>query len=361
MSGGQPTSGGTDNRGAYRQGQQPGGMTGMGHWAGGGAVPAGGHMAQGQGMSGLGPWSGGGAVGQPFAQAYGGDAPAPGGAQNFAQPHNGFGGGMTDYSLTGGTGGLDPMMKSGAGMPMKTPKNVGQDGGVTDANGNVIAAGPATPPAATPNAAPPPAAGGGYGSGPVNIQPPGQYLGIPHYQPYGGQPAPYGSLHDQIRDAFNNNSTGAGRFGSNAAARFGFAGPAFWSPDSMAYQGRGDASQRRYSPQAPLQAPPMTPPPGGGINPPPAAGGPPGQTPGGVDHMGNFQKLLQQDPSGRLAMGYSQYGGARDWTQKNQGAIDKMLQSQGGFGGVRSKYGAGNRFLESNEETDLMRMAGLRV
>jgi hypothetical protein len=205
---------------------------------------------------------------------------------------------------------------------------------------------------------------GGFGSGPVNIPQPGNFLGIPHYQPYGGQPAPYGSLHDQIRDAFNNNSTGAGRFSNNMAARYSFqGGNAPWRPD--ANTPRQPIPGYGYNPAPPLQAPPTGP-----TNAPPATPGPPpGAIPkpqpkgpmGGVDHMANFQKLMAQDPSGRLAMGYSQYGGARDWTQKNQGALDKMLASQGGFGGVRGKYGGGNRFLESNEETSLMRMAGLGV
>lgn len=260
---------------------------------------------------------------------------------------NGFGGApMSDYSLTGGTGGF---LKSG-----------GNDAPMTDPNA------PATAPAPLAPSGQPAATAGGYGSGPVNIQGPGNFIGTPFRQTYGGEPPPYDSHHAQILDAFRNNSTGAGRFGSNNASRYAnFAGGSFWRPDTGNYNlGRemvgGPFQSPQYNPQAPLQAPPMGQAPGGGINPPPQGGQPlPSAPPGGVDHMQNFQKLLQQDPSGRLAAGYTQYGGARDWLQKNQGAVGGMVP--GGFAGWRGQYGGGNRFLEGGEEQNLMRMAGLKV
>lgn len=204
------------------------------------------------------------------------------------------------------------------------------------------------------------------GSAGINLQMPGGYTGTPFRQEYGGQPAPYDNLHAQIRDAFNNYSTGAGRFGSNNAARYtNFAGGSFWSPDSGNYNlGRrwegqqGPFQTPQYNPRSPMGQHPMS------FNQPPQGmpqGAPQGQPRAaqGPDHSANFQRLLQQDPSGRLAAGYTQYGGARDWLQQNQNKVGGMVP--GGFGAWRQQYGGGNRFLEGNEEQNLMRMAGLGV
>jgi hypothetical protein len=96
--------------------------------------------------------------------------------------------------------------------------------------------------------------------------------------------------------------------------------------------------------------------------PPPAAPPPAAQVaspantapPGGIDHMANFKALLAQDPTGRLASGYTQYGGAAKWLQQNQAEVGKMV---GGFGQWRQKYGGGNRFLDNEEEQRLLNMA----
>jgi hypothetical protein len=280
--------------------------------------------------------------------------------------------GMSTAGMWGG--GTPPGMGGHPGDAMSRIdakfNNVGQDGGITDANGNVTSSGPPTPP---PTPTPPGQTGYNYftgadgiqnftsptvGSGPVNIQQPGGFVWPSFQHGYGSMQAPYANLGAQIQDAFRNNSTGGGRGSGNRWARYNHqGGTPQWINDSNPVG--QPIPGNTYNPQAPMQAPP---PPGmGGNNPPPAAQPAAPAQAAGPNHMQNFQNLLQQDPTGRLAMGYSQYGGARDWTQKNQGALDAMLKSQGGFGGVRNKYGAGNRFLDGSEEQSLMRMAGLGV
>jgi hypothetical protein len=150
------------------------------------------------------------------------------------------------------------------------------------------------------------------GSG-FNIQGPGNFLGTPFNQTYGGQGAPYADLGAQILDSFRQYQSGAGRFSGNNVPRYGF------------------AQQMPNFRSQPM--PPGGPQPGAPGTPPPAPGQPPAA--GGGDHWGNFATLMKEDPTGFAAMQYSDraMGGSGGFRQQNQNKIRDQF-----FGGDLNKY-----------------------
>ena len=76
-----------------------------------------------------------------------------------------------------------------------------------------------------------------YGN--TGIQGPRPWTSIPFMQTYGGRPAPWVDQSTQILDAWNMGQNGAGRFGANAASRYGFAGPWNWQQDTRQPGGAG--------------------------------------------------------------------------------------------------------------------------
>jgi len=154
--------------------------------------------------------------------------------------------------------------------------------------------------------------------------------------------------------------SGAGRFGGNAAARYGFqGGTQQFRPDANPY---GQPIQPyQWNPQFGLQQPP---PQGGGQPGGQPGGGVPQQPPqppgGGVDHAANFKKLMQQDP--RLAYGYTNAGDAGQWFQKNQ--FNVLRDSFGGDENARNQWaqqwGGTNNNYSDDDRMMLGRMAGAR-
>jgi hypothetical protein len=155
------------------------------------------------------------------------------------------------------------------------------------------------------------------GSSGFNIQGPGNFLGTPFNQTYGGQGAPYADLGAQILDSFRQYQSGAGRFSGNNVPRYGFAQqmPNFRTQSV----GPGPA--------------PGGPPPGSPGAPPVAAT--PAPAPAGGDHWGNFATLMKEDPTGFAAMQYSDraMGGSGGFRQQNQNKIRDQF-----FGGDLNKY-----------------------
>lgn len=166
-------------------------------------------------------------------------------------------------------GGAQPMASQGYGMsapPAFMPK---------DGDGSVAA--PVDPPMGGTMTAPPAMSGP---SGGMMFQRPGPFTSVPFNQTFGGQPAPYADLTAQQLDARNIMNSGAGRFGSNMAARYGYAGGmAGWRPD--AYTPGSQISPYGYQPRSPFGGYGMQPKGQFGINPPPGGlGQPPTRMPG---------------------------------------------------------------------------------
>lgn len=187
-----------------------------------------------------------------------------------------FGGGRMKigggYNAGPTWGGAQPM--AAPGYNMAVPPGFA----AKDADGN--AAAPAAGPGNTPMNAPP-AMDAPMGN--MMFQRPGPFTSVPFNQTFGGQPAPYADLTAQQLDARHVMNSGAGRFGSNMAARYGYAGGmAGWRPDSYTpgsqipgygYQPRapfpGMYSGQQYMPKGQF-----------GINPPPGGlGQPPSRMP----------------------------------------------------------------------------------
>jgi hypothetical protein len=162
--------------------------------------------------------------------------------------------------------------------------------------------------------------------------PNGYFASTPFLQTYGGQKAPYADLSAQILDSFRMTENGAGRFGNNMAARFGFqGGTPQWRADhnlnGVPIQPYG------YQPQAPL-TPPQPPgaAPGAGQGQPPIPGKGPGGLPQQVDHMANFKQLYNENPA--LAYQYTnQAPSAQTWFFQNQNKIQNDM-----FGGDQNQY-----------------------
>ena len=127
---------------------------------------------------------------------------------------------------------------------------------------------------------------------PLNIPRPGNFIGRPYNQTYGGFPAPYADDGAQIEDTRRMTQNGAGRFGANSAARYGFGGGSFWQPDAM--------TPGQPAPQSPFQPrPPMTPP----AQPQPGAAPPSNLQPPQIapkaapqNQMATFQAAIKSDP-----------------------------------------------------------------
>jgi hypothetical protein len=114
------------------------------------------------------------------------------------------------------------------------------------------------------------------------------FIGRPYAQTYGGAPAPYADDGAQIEDTRRMTQQGAGRFGANSAARYGFGGGSFWRPDAM--------TPGQPAPRSPFQPqPPMTPP--QQPNPTPMTGRPPApMAPPQQGQMATFQNAIKTDP-----------------------------------------------------------------
>lgn len=192
--------------------------------------------------------------------------------------------------------------------------------------------------------------------GPSNISGPRPWTSVPFMQTYGGQGAPYADLSHQQLDAWNQGQEGTGRFGANAAARYGFAPhqprPDTLQPGQAYYNGGmnpGAAAGRTMGtglgssmPQGDMRGPwpgltgepakvPMEadrmrgPWPGlrgdgqrtGLLAPNPVQP----QAQPQADPMSGFRQLLAEDP--RAAAEALNFNPA--WFQKNQGAIGQMV------------------------------------
>jgi len=222
------------------------------------------------------------------------------------------------YSLTGGK--VAPKFS-----------NVGNDGGITGPDGNVIDAPPPAPIA--------PDAGQDSGStSPFTPSPQGPFLERNFLQTYAGQPGPYASDGAQILDTRDIAHRGAGRFQNNAANRFSFqGGTQQWRPDANPYG--QEIQPYTQAPQAPLTPPPMpqASPPGyapPGYQPPGAPGPAMGGAPvaGGMDPAAEFARLMKADPM--AAYQYTSGGrgptSAMQWYQQNQPQIEKQYFGQPG-------------------------------
>jgi hypothetical protein len=197
----------------------------------------------------------------------------------------------------------------------------------------------------------------------LGIPMPGPFLGVPFNQ-YGSGPqaSPFANLGDQMLNLRHIMHGGAGRFGANNAARFGFAGGSYWKPDSMGY-GPAPTPPPYMQPKPPLQQPA-----------PPSLGAPPGAPPpgtpslppstgpsGGGAHMQNLQKLMAENPA--LAYQYTNLDpSVSQWFFQNQKGIQDQM-----FGGDVNKY---NNWINNSsynaqapgaESTNRLRgMAGLK-
>lgn len=135
----------------------------------------------------------------------------------------------------------------------------------------------------------------------MNLWRPGNFISTPFRQTFGGQAPPYDDLTAQTLDSFRMTENGAGRFGSNNAQRFNFAGGSQWRPDNMGY---GPAIPNMYNPRPPLGL--NSPPPSmtGGMEPQPGSPPPQSGAPGpAAPAPGN-----QPNPG-------LQPGGGRTWQQ----------------------------------------------
>lgn len=162
---------------------------------------------------------------------------------------------------------------------------------------------------------------------------PGNFEGIPYWQTYGGQPAPYDNLHTQIRSLRDLYGMGAGRFGSNAAARYSFqGGNQQWRPDANPWG----------QPIAPYQYNPASAFPNmqtGGASPPPQQTTPAPTTPapttpapgGGANFGATFGRLMAENPA--LAYMGTTTGSAGNWLQQNQNQVRDQY-----FGGDQERY-----------------------
>lgn len=254
----------------------------------------------------------------------------------------------------------------------------GDDGGVTDAQGNVIPQnGQAAPSAAAPAQSAPAASSTGQYS-PWQTQ---GFIGTPFMQTYGGAPGPYGDDGAQILDSRRMVENGAGRFGSNAASRFGFA-PTIWQADTLPYTARGPEAWRaqqasnpalqqpQFNPsvwtgwrgQAPASGPgnPVSGAPGGAAAPAPKAAAPGA----GVDHYGNFSQLMKSgDQFGAKRYADMLGTGNANFLQANQGRI-----LQDSFGGdqarmnqwINANSAGGSAWSEKGGNTTLGMDAGLQ-
>jgi hypothetical protein len=289
------------------------------------------------------------------------------------------------YSLTGKTGTKSASSAGPATQPGTISREPpgGTAGGTSGAPGGVpdwiqamynsamgsepgSFAGPADPPAGY-GGTPTPAGASPSMSSALGIQMPGPFLGVPFNQ-YGSGPqaSPFANLGDQMLNLRHIMHGGAGRFGANNAARFGFAGGSYWKPDSMGY-GPAPTPPPYMQPQPPMQPPP---PPSMGAPGAPSPGGPPPGTPslppspspaGGGAHMQNLQKLMAENPA--LAYQYTNLDpSVSQWFFQNQKGIQDQM-----FGGDVNKY---NNWINNSsynaqapgaESTNRLRgMAGLK-
>lgn len=245
--------------------------------------------------------------------------------------------------------------KSGGGAPGASSAPPATYTGIQGYDGNVKVAEPGNEapqgaPAPAPGAAPPAATTNGPAGYTTPSSTPSNWNGTQFTQTYGGQPGPYGDSGAQILDAQRQLSTGAGRFGSNAASRFGFA-PAVWQGDTMPYTARGPEAfaAQRSNGNSTLQQPyfnqqvwqgwrnPATPQgPGNGVS------GPPGGAPGaGVDHYSQFSNLMKSgDQLGAKRYADLLQSGNANFLSSQQGAILKDH-----FGGNQQ---AMNQWINSN-------------
>jgi hypothetical protein len=192
-----------------------------------------------------------------------------------------------------------------------------------------------TGPGSNPNMASP--TGGGFNIG----GPPNTFYGTPYNQTYGGLGAPYADLGAQIRDSFNQYQQGAGRFGANAGARYGFGGAMPWRPDTGGFGGFNPFPYMGYSPfMRPSGPTPGTNAPAPGT---PAPAAPSAAPSGGPDHFGNFQQLMGKDP--KLAYDYYQMvsGNAKPGSGADHQGWMKHFQSLPHFNYDASKGQWGNK------------------
>jgi hypothetical protein len=166
------------------------------------------------------------------------------------------------------------------------------------------------------------------GSG-FNIQGPGNFLGTPFNQTYGGQGAPYADLGAQILDSFRQYQSGAGRFSGNNVPRYGFA-----------------QQMPNFRTQSVGPGPAPGGPPPGAPGAPPVTAAPPGQPPaagGATDHWANFSALMKEDPTGFAAMEYGNRAntGNANFRQANQFRIMNEF-----FGGDQARY---NQWVNDNQ------------
>ena len=247
---------------------------------------------------------------------------------------------------------------------------------------------PYLPPTPTPGASPPgapaPAPGqpqtGGQEPAPGSGQPGGdmfwkmqQWLGVPYNQTYGGQPAPFDNLHTQILNTMRMGEAGAGRFTGNAAARYGFqGGNQQWRPDATPwgqqipqYQwnpannfGRTGGLPSQFPQQGgmPQQGVPQ------GQQTPPGYGQPaPGAAPAAPNHTANFQALMAEDPSGRLANEYrTRNGETINWWQQNKNNLFGGEGQMNQFINQSSPQSSNVAPLSMEEMRRLNTMAGIR-
>ena len=211
-------------------------------------------------------------------------------------------------------------------------------------------AAPGATPGTTPSTAGTPPPGTAPAPGPQSFggfYRPQPWGGIPFLQTYGGQPAPWDNILTQVQSLRDLYGQGAGRFGSNAAARYGFQGGVQqWRPDANPW---GQPIQPyQYNPQEsglvrpPQYTLPGQPPTGGG-SPPPAAppATPPAAPPAAQDHMQNLQRMFAENP--QLALRSTFMGGMQPWFQQNQGAVRDRL-----FGGDQDRM---NAWLNNNGQS----------
>lgn len=190
-----------------------------------------------------------------------------------------------------------------------------------------------------------------YGAGNSFGWMPGEFIGTPYLQTYGGQPNGYSSLGDQYRDSLWQTSTGAGRFSGNQVDRFNFAkspstglqqptnfpaGPGA-APQTFSPQG-GQVPQRYqgFTPAAPTPQAPQPRPSGSQVqnmmnaNPNQIASMFQGKTP-----EQQAQVLRQLAMTGGASQGYQN---ALQWLKANGQSNPNQLINQNFGGNTGSRY-----------------------